>query len=198
MSIGILKIIGILVIISIIAAPFLSLNYSFSFFKTSYKSKYRRNNLVFVVLTSIEIFIICFLFPPLINIVNAIRDWGFIEWIASKVPDRIEYAVSTITLLLFNILLCVALLIVKRLVRIILDKKVFVEAALYESSFKKSAKKTTKKKNSKKESSEKKLRALRKNSVLVLHQKRKRTVLFRIVLMSMISVRKTQTTKMMR
>jgi len=181
MSIAILKIIGILAIVAVLAMPFLPFNRFFSFYGSSYKTKYRRNNLVFVVLTSVELFIICFLLPPIINLVDAVKGLGFIEWIASKIPDRIEYAVSTIVLLLFNVLLCLLLLGVKRLVRAFLDKKVFVEAAIYERSAHKNTKKATKKKNaSKKGATDKKIKLLRKNSTLVFGsaKKKKTTVHF--------------------
>lgn len=176
MSIAILKIIGILVITAVLAAPFLPFNRFFSFYQTSYKTKYRRNNLVFVALTSVEIFVICFLLPPIINLINAIKGLGLIEWVASFVPERIGYVVSAITLLLCNVLLCVVLLGVKKLVRTILDKKVFIEAAVYERSSQKNTSKSkkNKKNKSKNVNYEKKLRTLRKNSVLVFTQKKKK------------------------
>ncbi len=176
MSVFILKLIAILAIIAFLSLPFLPIDRFFSFCYNSYKGKYRRNNLIFVFITAIEIFVICFLFPTVINLVNAIKAMKFFEWLGNKIPDRFEYVLSVTVILTINAAFCVLMLVLKKFVRLILDKKVFTDI-----DFKSTSKKTSNKPNSNngntskiKGSNDKKIDTLRKNSYMVFKKTRKK------------------------
>lgn len=169
MSVAIIKIIGIIAISALLCLPFLPLDRFFTFYAKSYKGIGRRNNLVFVAATCIEVFFISWFAPLVVNLVNWIKDLGFVEQILKKIPDRIEYIVDVITLLSINLLLCAILLGAKKLTRTFLDKKVFIEAA--DAPLIHKEKKTRADKKSKdikrKESEDKRIVSLRKHSVLI-------------------------------
>lgn len=169
MSVAIIKIIGIIAISALLCLPFLPFDRFFTFYAKSYKGTDRRNNLVFVVATCIEVFFISWFAPLVMNLINWIKGLGFVEWISKKIPDRIEYIIDAITLLSVNLLLCIAFLGIKKLVRTFLNKKVFTEAA--DLPLIKKEKKTWADKKSKaikkKEFEDKKIVSLRNHSVLI-------------------------------
>lgn len=169
-----LKIVGILAILVLLCLPFFPMRFKFSLASPGYDKKDRWRNICFVIEVLCIATVLLWVTPYIKNAFNWFFDLGFMRWLVDLIPDRLVYGIDIIVLIATNIGICLVILMLKNILRAILDDRVFKN---YVPSS--SAKKKKKKKNknaeekAKKHAMEKRLKQLRRESVLVFRNHKK-------------------------
>ncbi|MBR6593589.1 MAG: hypothetical protein IKK83_00185 [Clostridia bacterium] len=172
-----LKIIAIIAILLLMCLPFFPAKFSFSLASKSYDGKERWKNLWFVIETAIvSVFLVTFA-PYIKNALEAFFNLGFMQWLKDLLPERFVYSIDVVVLIAVNLGICFLFLFFKKLLRIVLDRLIRTgggSSNLGTGKNKGNQKQfSPNKKTGGKDVSDKRLRILRKNSVLVFGKGKK-------------------------
>ncbi|MBE6688493.1 MAG: hypothetical protein E7588_04330 [Ruminococcaceae bacterium] len=162
----ILKIIIIAITLAVLCLPFFPAKFRFSLASCGYDKKDRYRNVIFVLETLVVSCVLLCVAPLLKNVFDWFFGLGFMKWLVNLFPDRLVYAVDVFVLLITNIAVCVLFILAKKFSRKILDEKVFKNSSSGADNKKKDKKKNTAGSDSK-DRSEKRLKLLRRESILV-------------------------------
>lgn len=177
MQFFIFKVFAIAAILAVLCLPFFPGKFRFSLASAGYSGKERWKNICFVLETLLVGSVILCFAPYIKGGLQWLFDTKLMRWINDFIPDRFEYIVSVTVILAVNILVCLAFVYLKKIVRALLDTWVFKQS----SEDKKDKKKKDKKKGKNKvtdekdgnDKSEKRLKQLRRDSILVFGKKNK-------------------------
>ncbi|MBQ9975787.1 MAG: hypothetical protein IJP16_04685 [Clostridia bacterium] len=163
-----LKILAILTVMVIFSLPFFPSKFSFSLAHEGYDKPRTWRNLAFVFESGLVGFLILCVAPLIKNLLHRFFALKWIKFLVDRfVGERIEYCFDVLVVIASNLVIIWCFLIVKRIVRALLDKLVYNETR--DSNKKDKKRKQKKDKNKKKDerdTSEKRLRRLRADSVI--------------------------------
>lgn len=179
MSFTILKIFFLVLVLILLAAPYLPWKVGFTLCSARYQKKNSWKNIAFVIETMLVGAVLLCVGPLLKSLFIWLFNLEFMQWLLSKLSDRTTYTIESISVLALNLAMALLFVILKAIFRRILDAFVFKEARSEEEEEEKQKKKrkrnNRKSKNrarhNKKVQQQKKkrkdLKKLRKESVLV-------------------------------
>lgn len=181
MEFFVFKILAIAAVLAVLCLPFFPSKFKFSLASAGYSGKERWKNICFVLETFLVGSMLLCLAPYLKRFLVWLFDTKIMRWLTNIIPDRLEYIADVVTIIAVNLAVCILFLFIKKSLRRLLDTKVFKDSGERQDD-KKSGKKD-KKKNKKtaaesssesKDVSEKRLRLLRRDSVLVFGRNKRK------------------------
>ncbi len=173
-----LKIVSVAAILLLLCLPFFPRKFKFSLASSGYTRSDRWKNICFVIETVILGSLLLCITPFIKNLLDWFFNLGFIRWLIDFVPGRFVYTVDVAVIIITNLIVCAIFLITKKNLRLILDAKIFKDSTSDTDNDKKSGKGKKNKKNKKAvvgsdRRSDKRLKQLRRDSVLVFGSSKK-------------------------
>ncbi len=180
MEFFIFKILAIAAVLVVLCLPFFPSKFKFSLASAGYSGKDRWKNICFVLETFLVGSILLCIAPYVKRFLLWLFDTKAMQWLNNLIPDRFEYIAQVATIIVVNLAVCLLFLFIKKCLRTLLDSKVFKQVS--EEDKNKSKKKDKKGKkiakdnrsDNAKDTSEKRLRQLRRESLLVFGKNRKK------------------------
>lgn len=168
-----LKIVCMLIVVLLFCLPFFPRKFRFSLAALGYDGADRWKNLLFVIETGLLVVVFLSLAPLINGFFNWFFELGAIKWLIDQIPGRVTYVINVVKILASNLLSCLVFFVVKNVLRRFLDKKVFKQSASNDRHTANDKKKRPAKPrtdDSTSDRSEKRLRLLRRLSVLVFNR----------------------------
>ena len=173
MEFFIIKILAVIVPVVVLCLPFFPSKFNFSLASAGYSGKRRWRNIIFVA----ETFLVGSVLVCVASYIKKVCGWLLgtkaMLWLTNLIPDRLEYIHNVVTIIAVNFAVCVLFIFLKKTFRRILDAKLFNKDT-DEPKKKKNKKNRKNAKKSDKDLSEKRLKQLRRNSVLVFGKNAKK------------------------
>jgi len=170
---AILKVLIILAMLIICCLPFFPRKFRFSLAYHGYEGKDRWRNIAFVIETLVVCLVLLCIAPLLKNVFDWFFGLGFIKKLLGFLPDRLVYVIDVLVIFVTNILAYVVFFAAKGIFRKILDDKFFKTSASSADKDKKKKDAKPEASGDKKDRSEKRLKLLRRESVLVFSRDKK-------------------------
>lgn len=166
MEFFILKVLAIAVPLAVLCLPFFPSKFNFSLASAGYSGKHRWRNIVFVLETFLVGSVLMYVAPYIKKVCVWLLGTKAMLWLTNLIPDKLEYTHNVVTIIAVNLAVCVLFIFLKKTFRKFLDAKIFKQDS--DDGKKKKNKKTVKNiKKDIKDFSEKRLKQLRRDSMLV-------------------------------
>jgi len=162
-----LKIVIMAAVLVAMSLPFFPSKFKFSLASVSYNEEHRWKNILFVAESALLSSVLLCIASILKQLYVRFFKLEFIQKLIDGASVRNNYIIQVIVILLANLVVCVVFFVVKKLFRDFLDKKFFEHQSGKTNTNKTKKKKVAKAVTDQPDRSEKRLRILRKKSVLV-------------------------------
>lgn len=170
-----LKVLAIAIILAVLSLPFWPYKFSFSLSSVGYRHEYKWRNICFFIESLLLAFIIVCFAPLIKNLFDWLFGLGFVKWFTKFIPKRVTYAVSVLIIIASNILITAIFVGVKKFFRSVLDRTVFKNTPIINNTKDKKRKKSKIEPSKKdKDSMLKRLKQLKRDSILVFKNEKKK------------------------
>lgn len=107
-----LGVIFMLIVLVLLALPFLPIKMPFTFFWFNFPKEKRPKNLIYIISTLIVILLVVLLMPHVMAFAQWFRKLEFVQWVLSLVPNHAHYGADIFEAVVANVLFCAVVLLV--------------------------------------------------------------------------------------